>query len=108
MLQIGTMQLQGMEMCREKQFTPVAANASFQLQGILCVKQLSGSWDTHTAPTSTVRDHRLGSASLEKGLGLGYLYHILLLRFRFRLPPPHGPSQYFLQFMTPSLMEVRS
>lgn len=81
LLQIGTMQLQGMEMCREKQSRPVAANASFQLQGILCVKQLSGSWDTHTAPTSTVRDHRLGSASLEKGLGLGYLHHILLPRF---------------------------
>lgn len=98
------------QMCREKQSTPGAANASFQLQGILCGRQLRGSWGTHRASSSMVP----GSASLEKGPGLGSLHPILLLGFSSAsgspLSPPlaQGPSQHFLQFMTPGLMEVRS
>lgn len=56
---------------------PATANASFQLQSILCLKQLSGCWDAHTAPMAAVQDHRLGPAFVGVGLDPEVVTHTL-------------------------------
>lgn len=79
----------------------------------LCVRQLRGSWVPHSSQQHGPGP-QAGFCFPGKVSWSGSLHHILFPGFSsasgspLSLPLPRGPSQHFLQFMTPGSMEVRS